>query len=82
MTGRGHDTNNSELVGILLDIEQGANSNHARNPRRQRYWDAKMVNGPVAGVSTIDYMARDPWASAYMVTVDMNGDNKCMETTF
>jgi prepilin-type N-terminal cleavage/methylation domain-containing protein len=81
-TRLGYETNNAELVMILLGVDQGANSRHARNPRKTRYWDPKIVSTPTAGVSTEDYLARDPWGCPYIVTVDMNDDNKCLDAYY
>ena len=79
----GGDTNNSVLVLLLLDIDQGINLNHIRNPRKIKYWNAKMVSATdLGGVSTADYIARDPWGSPYIVTVDMNDDNKCIDALY
>lgn len=82
ITGLGYETNNSELVTILMAIDQGGNRNHARNPRRTRYWDPKLASGPMWGVSMDDYIARDPWGSPYIVTVDLNDDNKCLDPLY
>jgi prepilin-type N-terminal cleavage/methylation domain-containing protein len=77
-----HETNNSEVVLLLLDVDQGINLNHVRNPRKNKYWNAKMVTGPVGGVSTEDFIARDPWGNPYIITVDMNDDNKCVDAFY
>ncbi len=74
--------NNSELVIILLDVDQGVNANHVRNPRKNKFWNAKMVTGDLPGVSLSDYVARDPWGSPYIVSVDLNDDNKCLDAFY
>ena len=82
-TGLPYDANNSEVVLLLLDVDQGINQNHVRNPRKIKYWNAKMVSATdLGGVSTADYVARDPWGSPYVITVDMNGDNKCVDALY
>jgi prepilin-type N-terminal cleavage/methylation domain-containing protein len=87
-----YDANNSELVLILMDIndtdpsttgDQGVNANHGRNPRKNKYWNAKMVSSDLGGgVSLGDYVARDPWGNPYIVTVDLNDDNKCLDAIY
>lgn len=77
-----HETNNSEVVLILLDVDQGINANHLRNPHKKKYWNPKMVTGPIGGVSTEDYVARDPFGNPYIVTLDMNDDNKCLDALY
>jgi prepilin-type N-terminal cleavage/methylation domain-containing protein len=74
--------NNSEVVIILLDVDQGVNTKHARNPRKNKFWNAKMVTGDLPGVSLSDYVARDPWGNAYIVSVDLNDDNKCLDAFY
>ena len=76
------ETNNSELVMILLDIDAGVNTDHRRNPRKNKYWNAKMVSSDVGGVSSVDYVARDPFGMPYIVTLDMNDDNKCLDAVY
>jgi prepilin-type N-terminal cleavage/methylation domain-containing protein len=77
-----YNANNSEVVAILLDLDQGVNANHVRNTRKTKFWNAKMVNGNSPGVSTDDYIARDPWGNPYIITVDMNDDNKCLDAFY
>ena len=81
-----YDANNSEIVLILLDIDQGPannpNANHLRNPRKVKYWNPKMVSNDAGGVSASDYVARDPWGMPYIITVDMNDDNKCVDAFY
>jgi prepilin-type N-terminal cleavage/methylation domain-containing protein len=85
------NANNSDLVLILLDVsdsnpqmagDQGVNASHVRNPRKNKYWNAKMVSGDLPGVSLSDFVARDPWGSPYIVTVDLNDDNKCLDAFY
>ena len=80
--GLGYEANNSEIVTILLGVDRAPNANHVRNPRKARYWEAKMVTGPNAGVSTEDYVARDPWGTPYIITLDMNDDNRCRDAFY
>jgi type II secretory pathway pseudopilin PulG len=85
LTGPGTIANNSELMEILLDNDQpgGINANHARNPKAQRFLDAKMVGGTSPnGVSTFDWNFRDPWSKPYIITIDMNGDGKCRDILY
>jgi len=83
--GFGAIPNNSELMEILLDNDQPGriNANHARNPKAQRFLDAKMVGGTSPnGVSTFDWNFRDPWSKPYIITIDMNGDGKCRDFVY
>lgn len=80
--GLPYEANNSEVVMILLAVDRGANLNHARNTRKTRYWDPRMVSGPTGGVSMADYIARDPWGSPYFITFDMNEDHRCLDAYY
>jgi prepilin-type N-terminal cleavage/methylation domain-containing protein len=67
---------NSDLMFILLDVPQGVNLAHAKNPKQNVYYKAakttQVPNG--AGVSTLDYQVRDPWGDPYVVSLDLNYD--------
>ena len=74
---------NSDIMKILLDIPDGANANHQRNPQQHVYFDPKQVsdtNSP--GVSTIDWQFRDPWGHPYIITLDLDYDNKCDDALY
>lgn len=68
---------NSEVMIILLDRAIGFNANHERNPREIPFIQARIARtgqGPGLGD---DLMFRDPWGTPYIITLDLNGDNKC-----
>lgn len=73
---------NAELIIILMDLDQDPNKNHQRNPRRHVFLTAKEVSGPEPGVSTTDRVFRDPWGTPYVITMDMNDDNKCLDAFY
>src|SRR5262245_56165652 len=81
---------NSDLMEILIDnvvpnqkTGQTINANHARNPKAQRFLDAKMVGATSPnGVSTYDWNFRDPWSNPYVITIDMNGDGNCRDAVY
>jgi type II secretory pathway pseudopilin PulG len=79
-----YSVNNSELMQIIMDFDRGAgspNEGHRRNPRRHSFFTAKMVSsGP--GLSTVDDVLRDPWGNPYIVTIDVNGDDKCLDSFY
>lgn len=86
ITGNGstYEANNSEVMYILLNqINQAPPALQAqiknRNPRNLALFDAKMVSDDSSGISTVDYVFRDPWGSPYIITVDLNDDNQCID---
>jgi prepilin-type N-terminal cleavage/methylation domain-containing protein len=76
-------TTNSDLMSILMDINAGINLNHAKNPHSIVSYTAKQVSDTVSpGLSTIDSQMRDPWGHPYVITLDMNGDNYCLDAVY
>jgi prepilin-type N-terminal cleavage/methylation domain-containing protein len=77
--------NNSELVAILKDIEQfrngvpTVNAGHALNPQKMAFLNAKEVDGARSPGIGPDGVYRDPWGNPYIVTLDMNGDDRCRD---
>jgi prepilin-type N-terminal cleavage/methylation domain-containing protein len=74
---------NAELIAILMDLDLGPNKDHARNPRNHVFFSARETSdsdGP--GVNTLDRAFRDPWGSPYVITMDMNDDNKCFDAAY
>ncbi len=77
---------NSEVIKILLDIDDQAlgpinavNFSHARNPRNLVTFHGKPAsNITLPGIGP-DYIYRDPWANPYIITMDLNDDNKCTD---
>lgn len=91
--GTTYETNNSEVISILMDttnLRDGGstptvNFNHARNPQKTKFLDAKEGNGGpnnlVRGVG-IDGVYRDPWGMPYIITIDMNYDGSCLDSFY
>ncbi len=74
---------NSDIIKILMDIPDGVNAGHQRNPQQHAFLDPKQVsdtNSP--GVSTIDWQFRDPWGNPYIITLDLDYDNKCDDALY
>jgi prepilin-type N-terminal cleavage/methylation domain-containing protein len=77
--------NNSELVAILKDIEYfrdgtpSANVGHALNPQKIAFLGAKETDGPRPPGIGPDGVYRDPWGNPYIVSVDLNGDDRCRD---
>ena len=78
----GYQAYNSELMAILMDqtVTPGGattvNVGHARNPQSISFINPKMSGDTKSrGVGT-DLVYRDPWGNPYIVTLDMDGNNK------
>ncbi len=74
---------NRDVMKILLDIDDadGPNKDHKRNPKKTVFMNAKPAinNGPGQGA---DGVFRDAWGNPYVITIDMNDDNKCHDAYY
>ena len=68
---------NDVVMNIIMDRDLGANKDHARNPRHHATFTAKPSDGSTPGIDG-DGILRDPWGNPYIITIDMNDDNKCL----
>lgn len=84
----GYNTNNSEVIGIVMDLTMFQNGvptenvDHVRNPQRIQFLTAKSgveVNRPGVGK---DGIYRDPWANPYIISIDLNYDDKCWDAFY
>ncbi len=77
--------NNSELVAILKDIEYfrdgtpTVNVGHQLNPQKVSFLGAKEGDGVRPPGIGPDGAYRDPWGNPYIVTLDLNGDDRCRD---
>ena len=87
---RGHRyiTNNSEVIAILMDLEKypgtglpTVNFGHVKNPQRQAFLNATMVSSLGPGVGP-DLVYRDPFGSPYIITLDLNYDEKARDAFY
>jgi type II secretion system protein G len=87
----GYVMDNREMMYILLsEIDKAPNNIldnsgqgiKGRNPRKSSYLDARMVADGVPGIGSDDHVYRDPWGNPYIITVDMNDDNKCLDVFY
>jgi prepilin-type N-terminal cleavage/methylation domain-containing protein len=87
-TGAGslsYQTNNAELMAMLLDLEvygngmPTINKGHVKNPQRTKFLNANVISttaGPGVGA---DGVYRDPWGNPYIITIDLNNDEKAAD---
>jgi len=74
---------NNEVIAILMDITNTTvtpvNMNHQKNPQQTIFLNATMVGDTnLAGVGP-DLVYRDPWKNPYVITLDLNDDNQCLD---
>jgi prepilin-type N-terminal cleavage/methylation domain-containing protein len=88
-SGAAFTLNNSEVVAILMDATNypsgglTANANHVKNPEQINFLtSAHMVSDPaLAGVGP-DLVYRDPWGNPYIISMDLNYDEKCSDAFY
>jgi prepilin-type N-terminal cleavage/methylation domain-containing protein len=85
-----YQTNNAEVMAVLLDVEHWPNSpaaptinlGHVKNPSKTRYLNANMSgNTSSPGIGT-DGIYRDIWGNPYIITIDLNYDDKARDVLY
>jgi len=83
-----YQASNAEVIGILRDLEvfrdgnATANKNHAQNPQRINFLNAKDVNDSKSSGVGNDGVYRDPWGNPYIITIDLSGDGKARDAFY
>jgi len=81
-------TNNAQLMAVLLDLESYASGNdtvnkgHVKNPQRTKYLNVNAVSDPNLPGLGPDGVYRDPWGNPYIITLDLNNDEKCRDSFY
>ena len=85
----GYQTNNAELMAVLMDLEAygngmtTVNKDHVKNPQRTAFLTAKMLSDTNATAAVgPDGVYRDPWGNPYIISVDLNSDGKCRDAFY
>ena len=83
-----YQANNSEVIAILRDDlaspdgSQIINANHARNPQQTKFLEGHtVISTTLPGIGPDD-VYRDPWGDPYIITLDLNGDNRCRDAFY
>lgn len=75
---------NRDIMEIILDqdITGGPNEGHRKNPKKTVFLNARPASGNGPGVSNSDWVFRDAWGNPYIITLDLNDDNKCVDALY
>ena len=88
--GANQQTNNADVMAVLLDVEHWPNTpnvptgnlGHVKNPSKTRYLNANMSgNTSSPGIGT-DGIYRDMWGNPYIITIDLNYDDKARDALY
>jgi hypothetical protein len=84
-----YQTNNSEVISILMDIENYPNTTtptinfgHVKNPQRNPFLNANRVSDKTSTGVGSDLVYRDPWGNPYIITLDLNYDEKARDAVY
>jgi prepilin-type N-terminal cleavage/methylation domain-containing protein len=81
-------TNNAEVVAILMDLEKypgGSNTvnfSHAKNTQQIKFLNAQMVDDATLPGVGPDLVFRDPWGNPYIISMDLNYDEKTQDVFY
>lgn len=84
-------TNNAELVAVLMALEKyrngrdTINKDHVKNPKRTQFLNAQASSDnaaePGPGIGP-DGAYRDPWGNPYIISIDTNNDDKTWDAFY
>jgi len=74
-----YQNSNVELMNILRNINAFPNVNSASNPRKISFITPKIATSTNQHGVGPDGVFRDPWGNPYIVTIDCDYDNKCLD---
>jgi len=85
-----YQTNNAEVMAALLDVEYWPtvpptptiNVGYAKNPQKTTYLSAHMSGDVKSSGVGLDGIYRDPWGNPYIITVDLNYDDKARDAFY
>lgn len=83
-----YKTNNAEVVAILMDRETYGdgrptpNKGHVKNPQQTPFLNANMVSDTKSPGVGLDGVYRDLWGNPYVITLDLNNDDKCRDAFY
>jgi hypothetical protein len=74
-------------MAVLLDIEQfngvdTVNKGHVKNPLKTKYLSVNFANDNISPGVGKDGVYRDPWGNPYIITIDLNYDDKARDVFY
>ena len=85
-----YQANNSEVMAVLLDTEfwpvapgvGTINQGHVKNPQKTTYLPVTMASTTNSAGVGPDGVYRDPWVNPYIITIDLNYDDKARDSFY
>lgn len=79
---------NSEMMGVLLNLEYFPNSTptinqgHIKNPQNHSFLSVNYAPDSKSPGLGLDGVYRDPWGNPYVITIDANADEKARDAFY
>jgi prepilin-type N-terminal cleavage/methylation domain-containing protein len=73
---------NAHVIAILLDKDVLSNAGGTRNPRHLTFFNAKQPGDTTSPGIGSDWEFRDPWGTPYVISLDINRDEKCRDAFY
>lgn len=87
--GKGWQNSNAEVMSILMDVEvfpngvpAGWNENHSLNPKKISFVNPNQNSDTVSPGVGIDGVWRDPWGNPYIISMDLNYDDRTRDAFY
>jgi prepilin-type N-terminal cleavage/methylation domain-containing protein len=83
-----YHTNNSEVIAILMDMDTFPNGQptcnvgHVKNAQHTKFLNLPIVSGTTSPGIGQDGVYRDPWGNPYIITLDLNADQKTRDAFY
>jgi prepilin-type N-terminal cleavage/methylation domain-containing protein len=83
-----YQTNNAEVMAVLLDLEKyqdgtpTINMGHVKNPQRTAMLNVKPSGDTKSAGLGTDGVLRDAWGTPYIITLDLNFDDKARDAFY
>ncbi|MFO1476933.1 MAG: prepilin-type N-terminal cleavage/methylation domain-containing protein [Verrucomicrobiota bacterium] len=83
-----YNTNNSEVMAILMDQvawpngNATANANHVKNPQQQKFLTARQAGDTTMPGVGPDGVYRDPWGNPYIISINLRYDDRCADAFY
>lgn len=88
LTGGGYETDNRELVAVLMNLTHfrdgtpTVNSDRSLNPNQTVFLSARQADAIGRPGIGPDGVYRDPWGSPYIVSVDLDFNDHCLDAMY
>lgn len=79
---------NRETIAILMDVENyrsgvaTPNKDHVKNIQRIGFLNGQASDDKTSGGVDSDGVYRDPWGNPYIISMDLNFDEKCLDVYY